>query len=188
MIKKIKITIFVVMITTILFSLISCSNFTAITDSTVLPEKTVASVATFDLSGVKTAEIGSEVTAGDIVWKVLNVEDQGSGIVSVDNYTLDAVHGKFIILEFMIKNNSGEGRILYDLNVIDNKGRVYAMCLPAYAYFGSEKACALVEIIPGVDLTYEAPFDVSPDSEDLILEVTDLLNPPAVKAYIDLGI
>ena len=187
MIKIIKISVFVILMIGILSILLSCNSLKAADDS-ILTEETIAPVATTDILGIKTEQLGQEVTAGDIVWKVMNVNDQGPGIVSTDNYTFEATLGKFIIIDFMIRNDSAESRMLYDLKVIDRNGRVYTLCLPAYAYIPSEDVCALVEILPGLDQTFTAPFDVSPDSEDLILEVTDLQTPPAVKAYIDLGI
>jgi hypothetical protein len=189
MIRKNQVLLLVIITAGILILLIGCGSPVGLTEESLLIEETFSPVATTNISGIEAESMENEIVTGDITWKIVNVNDHGSNIVSTDNYTYSAVVGKFIILEFMIKNNSSDSRILYDLMVIDNKGRVYSLCLPAYAYFSSsEKACALVDIIPGVDYTLEAPFDVSPNSEGLVLEVTDLLNPPVNKAYIDLGI
>ena len=189
MIRKNQVLLPVIITAGILILLIGCSSLVSGDGESLLIEETFSPVAITNISEIKAEAMENEVITGEISWKIINVSDQGPNIVSTDNYTYSAVIGKFIILEFMIKNNSADSRILYDLMVIDNRGRVYSLCLPAYAYFSSsEKACALVDIIPGVDYTFEAPFDVSPDSEGLVLEVTDLLNPPINKAYIDLGI
>jgi len=189
MLKKTQIVLLVILVIGILISLISCRDLASVSTETFLVEETVAPVATTDISEIKAEPMENEIITGDIVWKILNVNDQGPSIVSSDEYTYKAIIGRFIILELMVTNHSGESRILYNLNVIDSSGRVFSLCLPAYAYFSTpEKACALVDILSEVDYTFEAPFDVSPDSEDLILEVTDLMNPPVNKAYIDLGI
>jgi len=189
MIKKIKIISLFVLMAGVLFLFPGCSNLAAVSDEAFLAEETVAPIATTDISQIKPVSMEEEVMTGEITWKILEVKDLGPSIVSSDNYTYKAILGKFIILKFMVKNNSSEARILYDLNVIDSNARVYSLCLPAYAYVASpSEACAIVDIFSEVDYTFDAPFDVSPDSEGLVLEVTDLLNPPVNKAYIDLGI
>ena len=81
-----------------------------------------------------------------------------------------------------------EDKILYDLDVIDNKGRAYSLCLPAYGYFTSSEACAFVEVLQQTEYTFVAPFDLAPDAEGLVLEVTDLNPVPIEKEYIDLGV
>ncbi|MBN1298127.1 MAG: hypothetical protein JW997_00410 [Actinobacteria bacterium] len=150
--------------------------------------ETVEPVATTDISGIKTVSLENETIVGDITWKIIDLNVIGPEIVGTDNYTFKAVRGKFVNIEFMIKNDSDDVRTLYDLKVIDSKGRVYSLCLPAYAFFSTrEKACTLVDVIPDSEYTFEAPFDISPDSEGLILEVTDLKIPVEDKVYIDLG-
>ena len=189
MIRKKQISLLIIIAIGLLFLVISCSQSGVTSEGSLLIEETVSPIATTDISEIKAQPMENEVVAGDIAWKIINVSDQGSNIVSTENYTYKAVIGKFVILEFMVKNNSTDNRIIYDLNVIDDMGRVYSLCLPAYAYFNSpEKACAIVDIAPGIDYSFEAPFDVSPNSKGLVLEVTDLLTPPVKRAYIDLGI
>ena len=92
------------------------------------------------------------------------------------------------MIDFQVTNNTDETRILYDLNLIDNEGRVFNVCVQAYGFYSDKKACTLQEIVPEVVNTFAAPFDVAPDSEGLVLEVTDLKRPPEYKEYIDLGI
>ena len=189
MFKKTNIFLSAIIVTLVFLSVIGCGQ--AITEDTqsFATVETVEPVATTDISGIKTEPVESEVIAGDIAWKVLNVNEQGPSIISSDNYAYEATRGKFVILEFMVKNNSEDSKILYDLNVIDSKGRVYTLCLPAYAYFTTtDRACSIVDIVPGVEYTFDEPFDVSPDSEGLVLEVTDLNNPAEEKSYIDIGL
>ena len=187
MFKKMQILLFVFVITTIL-SLLGCSA--AVTDESVLVQETVAYVATTNISEVETQPLDSEVITGDIAWKIISVVDQGPNLVSADDFSYKAIVGKFIAIKFQVKNNSEENRILYNLNVIDNKGRVYNLCLPAYAYFSTNdyQACAVVDVFSDIEYTFDAPFDVALDSEGLVLEVTDLVNPPVEIAYIDLGL
>ena len=159
-----------------------------VTEEAGIIEETVEPVAMTDISGIKTEPVETKVSAGNITWEIQNVDDQGTTIVSTENLSYRAVRGKFIIIDFKLFNNSDENKILYDLNVIDNKGRIFTVCLPAYAYMTDVDACAITDIAPGIEYTFNAPFDVSPDSEGLVLEITDLKNPPEEKAYIDLGI
>lgn len=142
-----------------------------------------------DISVVETIPVGQKAEAGDIVWEVVEVEDLGTGL-SYDggNTFLEPEEGKFIGVTFSVQNTGQEDRILYDLTVIDDKGRSYSICIPAYAFYGGEQACTLQEIIPGVDNTFTATFDVATDTEDLVLELTDLGIPPQNTVYVDLGI
>jgi len=189
MINKLSKTILAILLIGGLLAIFGCGK--VITESTTPLEtaETVEPIATTDISGVETDPIETDVFTGDVVWRVLDVSDEGESIVSADNYAFDAKRGKFIIIEFSVLNNSEDTKILYDLNVIDNKGRVFTLCLPAYGYISVERACAVTEIIPDNEYSFDAPFDVSPDSEGLILEVTDLSRTGTKeKAYIDLGI
>lgn len=128
------------------------------------------------------------VTTGDILWEVQRVEETGPEIVG-EFGTLESIQGRFIYIEFMVENQGQDIRQLLDLKVIDDKGRVYSICNEAYGYFtGAPSACTLENIVPDVQQTFSASFDIPQDSVDLILEVTDLKIPPEEKAYIDLGI
>jgi len=188
MLKKIIIIIFSIMLTGLITAgLASCDAVSQ--EETIFSEiETVEAVATTDISGIMPEPLENEVIAGDITWKVFNVNVLGPEIVGFDNFSYTAVRGKFVNIEFMVNNNSEEIRTLFDLNVIDNKGRVYTVCLPGYGLFAArERACTLVDISPGTEYTFEAPFDIAPDSEGLVLEVTDLKIPVENKTYIDLG-
>lgn len=140
-----------------------------------------------DIANVETYDIGQEVTAGDIVWEILEVEDLGTQL-SYDDTTafLEPEEGKFISITFYIKNTGEESKILYDLTAIDDQGNSYSICLPAYAFFGSGQACTLQEILPGIENTYIATFDVVTDVSRLVLQLTDLGIPPQDIIYVDL--
>jgi|GEM_PF-1504631 len=128
------------------------------------------------------------VILGDIHWQLLKVEEVGPEIVG-EFGTLEAIQGRFIYIEFSLENSGQEIRQLFDLKVIDDKGRIYSICNEAYGYFtGAPSACVLQDIIPDMERTFSASFDIPLDSVDLILEVTDLKIPPREKAYIDLGL
>jgi len=133
---------------------------------------------------------GDTAKAGDISWELIDVEDLGTEIQDEAGAVLTPVRGKFVFVSFSVQNSSDEGRTLYDMKVIDSKGRVYSICTEAYGYFSSNySACTLANIPPGGNpLFFSASFDINLDSEELVLEVTDLLKPPQQKAYIDLGI
>lgn len=157
-----------------------------------LPEPTVTEETTpievIDVSDIEPVAKDEEVTVGDITWKILKVEDIGTQLDYESGYTYYARIGRFVSMEFEVTNNSDESVVLYDLNVVDDEGRVFSICLPAYGYFTSAEACAVRELIPDNKYKFVAPFDVSKDSEGLMLEASDLGNPPAEKTYIDLGI
>ena len=155
----------------------------SITDETTLIEP----VGSRDISAIETNPLGSEVKTGEITWKIKEVEDRGTSVVSTD-FNFEAVIGKIIIIEFTILNNSEDSRVLYDLNIIDDRGRVFSICLPAYGLLSIEKACALQEIVPGMEYVFAAPFDVGIDSKGLVLEITDLKTPYEENAFVDLGI
>jgi hypothetical protein len=186
MLSKRLIIIVTVLVSAVLIMMIGCSGVVTETDGII--EETVEPVAMTDIAGIETEPVGTEVSTGDITWKIKDIDDQGTTIVSTENLSYKAIRGKFIIIDFMIINSSEETRILYDLNVVDSKGRIFTVCLPAYAYMTDVDACAITDIAPGIEYMFNAPFDVSPDSEGLVLEITDLKNPPEEKAYIDLGI
>jgi hypothetical protein len=153
----------------------------------VLVETEVEPIGRMDLEGIEVISMDEPVEAGGIVWQILSVEDMGTAITSAD-LVYEARIGKIIVMDFNVLNNTEEPRILFDLNIIDDRGRVFSICLPAVAILGTQEACALQDIIPGVEYNFYAPFDVAPDSEGLIIEVTDLQTPAQDKVYIDLGI
>lgn len=144
---------------------------------------------TIDRSDITVVE-GDTAQVGDIKWQLLDAQDLGTRIEDETGAALEPTRGKFIFISFSVENTSDEGRILYDMKVIDGKGRIYSICTEAYGYFTSGySACTLADIPPGAEpLNFSASFDINLDSEDLILEVTDLQQPPEEKAYIDLGL
>jgi hypothetical protein len=186
MYKKLFSFLAIISMSAILFISFGCAADIS-PDEFLETEREVEPIGTFDVSKIDAVSKDTAVTTGEIVWQIKNAEDLGTNIVSTDA-VFEARVGKIIQLDFEIINNSEEERILYDLNLIDNRGRVFSICLPAYGTFGSEKACALQTIIPGINYEFLAPFDIATDSEGLILEVTDLKFPAEETAYIDLGI
>lgn len=142
-----------------------------------------------DISEIETVAVDKEVTTGDITWKVIEVEDLGNQL-TYEGITgsLEAEEGKFIGITFYINNTGEDSKIIYDLTAIDDKGRSYSICIAAFAFFSPEEACTLQEILPGIDNTYSATFDVATDVDQLVLQVTDLGIPPEKVAYIDLDI
>jgi hypothetical protein len=153
----------------------------SVAEATVVPE------ATTDISEIEPVSVDQEIDTGGIVWKVTGVEETGE-LVADNDYLLEAVRGKFVLIDFQVMNKTDEARILYDLSLIDDKGRVFNVCVQAYGFYADKKACTLQDIVPKVTNTFAAPFDVAPDSKGLVLEVTDLKRPPEEKEYVDLGI
>jgi hypothetical protein len=142
----------------------------------------------FDRSKITIQQV-KQVKTGDINWNLLKAEDMGQQIVNDAGTVYPATVGKFVYISFSVENVGAETRTLYDLRVIDNKGRIYNICNQAYGYFVPEyTACTLVDILPKVKpQNFSATFDVDLDSKGLILEFTDLLLPSKDLAYIDLG-
>jgi hypothetical protein len=140
-----------------------------------------------DIEELDVQPLGEDVTTGDLVWNVLSAEDRGPGVVATD-FIYEAQVGKIIVIEFMVTSSAVNERVLFDLEIIDDQGRIYSICLPAFGAIEPERVCVIQEIIPDMEYLFAAPFDVGLDSEGLILRVTDLQYPPEAEAYIDLGI
>ncbi len=142
-----------------------------------------------DISEIDAFSVGQEVQAGNIVWEVTEVEDLGERIEyeEIPGY-LEAQRGKFVRIEFFIQNTGEDSAVLYDLKAIDDKGRNYPICLEGFSLIGTEEACVFQEMVPGVGRSYEILFDILKDTDQLVLQVTDLELPPQEVAYIDLGI
>ncbi len=144
-----------------------------------------------DISEIEARDVGEEVVTDGIKWKVTEVENLGSQLLAPDNlYALEAEEGKFINITFTVSNNSDEEKQIFDLRVIDDKGRTFTICVEAYSVLspGGADACTLARVLPNTERTFNTTFDVETDSEKLVLEVTDLDLPPEQKEYIDLGI
>jgi hypothetical protein len=184
--KKIFSFLLITALSLSLFLFLACRQ-DVLSSDIIEVEREVEPVGSIDLSSIEVVSKDLPVHAGEMVWEIISAQDLGTSIVSSE-YIFESTVGKIIQLDFTILNNSEESQILYDLHLIDNKGRVFSICLPAYSSFSAEKACALQEIIPGLEYDFIAPFDIATDSEGLILEVTDLKTPAEEKVYIDLGI
>ena len=175
--KRLMILIFIIFALAILVLAFSgCAN-------TETPEEFI------DISKIQSQSTGEDVRAGDIVWNVVEVQDLGVRLESETSIDyLEAEEGKFIGIVFTAENTGIDSKYIFDLNVVDNKGRKFPICLPGFAFFTSADACALEELIPGIERRLAASFDVALDSEGLLLEVTDLNTPSNEKMYIDLGL
>jgi hypothetical protein len=166
--------IFAIAISSIIFS--GCAN-TETTEELI------------DISKIQSQSIGEDISAGDIIWNITEVNDLGTRLESETGIDyLEAEEGKFIGIRFTVENVGSESKFIYDLNVVDSKGRKFPICLPGFAFFFPAEACALEEIVPGLERRLSASFDVALDSEGLLLEVTDLNTPAGEKTYIDLDI
>lgn len=146
-------------------------------------------IGKLDRSQIDILSKGDIVEAGDLTWTVIESEYIGSLIIDDENSSsLETKVGRFLSLRFKVMNNSQEPRSIYDLKVIDSQGNQYSICIEAYGYTGTEEACVLEELLPGIERTFTATYDVPLDAVDLIMEVTDLEYPPKNLAYIDLGL
>ncbi len=146
-------------------------------------------VTGIDISQLDTQDVGQEVVTGDIIWEITEVEDLGTQLTYEGHPGfLEPEVGKFISITFLIQNTGEEGKTFFDLTAIDDRGRTYSICLAAFAFFSPEEACVMQEIIPGVENTYTAVFDIEADANQLVLQVTDLNLPPQELAYIDLDL
>ncbi len=142
-----------------------------------------------DITEIEAHEPGQVVATGDIVWEVLEVEDLGVQLTH-ERFPgiLEAEAGRFIGITFFVQNTGDDPKVIFDLTAIDDTGRTYSICLAAFAFFNNQDACVLQEIIPGIENTFNAVFDVEVDADRLLLKITDLEIPAGEAAYIDLGI
>ncbi len=75
------------------------------------------------ISQIETEPVGKEVSTGLIRWQVKEAEDLGIRLYSDAGGYLDSEEGKFAKITFSVENNSDDARVIYDLTVIDDKGR-----------------------------------------------------------------
>jgi hypothetical protein len=178
-------SLFLIILLSILFARCSQGISSTTNANPIVP------VFTTDISNIKVASKDNNVIVGNIDWKIIEVKDLGNSIRPDNANYLQSKIGKFVYLRFTVKNSGQNSVTIYDLNIIDSKGHVYSICLPAYAYIGNTETCAVAEVRPNVSETFSATFDIPVDSTGLVLQVTDLLYPPTSslgqKSYIDLG-
>jgi len=129
-----------------------------------------------------------KVVTGNVEWKILKVEEVGPVLEQEYTGATLETKGKFVNIRLEAVNHSEDLKYIYDLRLVDDRGRTYPICAAAYAYFGMEEACSLAELLPDVRRTLTMFHDVPLNANDLWLEVTDLEVPPQEKKYIDLGI
>lgn len=142
-----------------------------------------------DRSKITVSDKGDAVQAGEVTWTLIESEYLGSLIVNdEDSGSLETESGRFLSLRFKVINNSDEPRSIIDVKIIDSNGEEYPICIDAYGYIAVEEACVLEELLPGIERTFTATYDVPLDAVDLLMEVTDLKYPPEDMAYIDLGL
>jgi hypothetical protein len=134
--KKIFVT--VVIIITIVILAISASSCKA----------SIAQGNTFDRSTITIQKV-KQVSTGTINWNLLDLKDLGTQIADTNGNIYPATNGKFIFINFSVENSGTDSRTLFDLRVIDDKGRIYDICNQAYGYLGpTYSACSLVPILP----------------------------------------
>jgi hypothetical protein len=129
-----------------------------------------------------------EVSTGEITWNILAVEEAGSVLTEINTGATLETKGKFITIRFEVENQGEDTEYIYDLRVVDSRGRTYPICVTAYAYLGMTDACMLTELLPNIERTFTMTHDLPANAQDLWLEVTDLNVPPKEKKYIDLGL
>jgi hypothetical protein len=129
------------------------------------------------------------VMAGNVQWNILNVEEVGPVLRQKNTGSTLETRGKFVNIRFEVVNLGEDQKYIFDLRMVDERGRTYPICAKAYAYLGLfEEACSVAELIPDMKRTFTTSHDVPKNAEDLWFEVTDLNVPPEEKLYIDLGI
>ncbi len=108
------------------------------------------------------------VMAGNVKWNILNVEEVGP-VLREDNTgaTLET-RGKFVNIRFEVVNLSEDKKYIFDLRMVDERGRTYPICAEAYAYLGLfEEACSVADLKPDVKRTFTTSHDVPKNAEDL---------------------
>ncbi|GEM_PF-1777872 len=186
----------ILFIVAVLAVTVASAGCRAVEQEPPLPEEDPSEPATIeppivdvDIEELDTFGVGEEVIVGNIMWEITEVEDVGEQL-TYEGFPgfLEPRVGKFVVVTFNIENLGEESRTIFDLVAIDDQGRNYSICLEGFAFFTPQEACVLQEIIPGVENTYVAPFDVATDVQELVLQVTDLRIPVEEAAYIELGL
>ena len=150
------------------------------------PEQPVLDI---DITEVERHEVSEEVETGDVIWKVREVENLGAEPLHLAvPGQIDPEVGMFIRIDFSVQTTAEEPKMIYDLRIIDEQGRIYNITVEGFAFIGVEDAFVLQELEPNLEYEYSAIFDVNIGVDRLVLEVTDLDMPPEEWAFIDLGI
>jgi len=140
-------------------------------------------------SAIESVEKSEKVIAGNVEWKILDVEEVGPILRQRNTGAALETKGKFINIRLEVMNRGEEPKYIFDLRLVDHRGHTYPICAEAYAYFGPiEEACIMADLYPDVKRTFTMSYDVPMHAKDLLLEVTDLNVPPKEEKYIDLGI
>jgi hypothetical protein len=119
---------------------------------------------------------------------VLNIEEIGPVLRQEYTGATLETKGKFVNICFEVVNLGEEPKYIFNLRLVDDRGRTYPICAVAYAYLGAENACMMAELLPDIEQTFTMFHDVPLNAHELWLEVTDLNVPPKEKKYIDLGV
>jgi len=173
-----KVTIF---LSVILLSAFICLGSTGCETEENIEEK-------FDRSEVSILSKDKLIVVGDVLWEILEVEDMGSSII-FEGIECYKTPGRLIKVKFSIENTGQEEMFISYIDIIDDKGRDFPVCIEIYGCVQGYEECILEDIFPGVKKTFTTIFDVPIDSVDLILEVHDLH--PGItgkKVYVDLGV
>jgi hypothetical protein len=129
-----------------------------------------------------------EVTTGNVRWNVLNVEEIGPVLIQEYTGATLETKGKFVNIRFEVVNLGDRPKYIFNLRLVDDRGRTYPICAAAYAYLGAQNACMMAELLPDVKRSFVMYHDIPLNAHDLWLEVTDLNVPSKEKKYIDLGV
>ena len=134
------------------------------------------------------AKVGDKVTFDDSEWTVTSARNLGSTLTSelLDNKQSE---GKFIIVEFTVKNTTNEEDSIADSpELIDDKGRKYSMGEDLTMYIPGDAKTITLETLPsGLAKKFQAIYEVPADATGLAFRARELAFSPDYK-LIDLGL
>ena len=134
------------------------------------------------------AKIGEKVVFDDSEWVVTSARDLGGSLNHefLDNKTTT---GKFILVEFTVKNTTKEEDSIADSPVlIDSEGRKFSFGEELVMYLQGDATTITFEALPpGLGKQFSAIYEVPADSTGLAFQARELAFSPSYK-LVDLGI
>jgi hypothetical protein len=122
----------------------------------------------------KTAKIGETVTFDDSEWVVAKAEDKGKTLkCSFDEKKTD---GKFIYVEFKVKNTSKKEETIFDHPKLkDSEGREYGSYQEQTLCVGENKKTMIAEQLPpSMQKEFVAIYEVPGDAKELTFNAREL--------------
>jgi hypothetical protein len=133
--------------------------------------------------------VGQDVTVGEVRWKVLEVNDEGSELTA-DSEFIDqkSTPGKWVRVRFQVENLSNDSQTFSSVDLVDSQDRTFRPADDVYSYVPTDELCTFDQLNANVPKTCQVVFELPADATGLKLNVGDLEVFGSAEAQIDLGL